>query len=542
MKVIDKLLGAVGIGGGGAMSAPPQAAPRLSGAYMRGGRNVTFATWRPPLREPQSELAAAWDGAAARVIDAVHNSGWLAGAIDQAVANTVGTGMRLKVAPDAALIGMAEGEARRWAQLVEQRFTAWARNPVECDVTGLRTFAQMQEAAFRGWIAYGEIFAELPYLKRPWNTYGTKIRLISPHRLKRTTNWGERLYNGVYCDEFGMPIAYLATRRDQWMVEVQYIVNARDAMGRPNVMHIFTGVPETYRGISPLTPALQVARQFDQLSEATLTSAVLQTLFAATITGEFPTDEMLQGLLSPQEQARMMSQGLTPIDSYFDMIGGFYENATIDTGINGRIAHLFPGQKLDFHKPQGAGIDYLNYTKTLLREIARCLGMTYESATGDYQGATYASLNNASAEIHAVTKARREAIIVPFCQTAYEAWLEEAVLSGVVPFPGGYEAFMANRAAATRAEWRGPPRPQGDDLKLAKAHEVWARLGVITADDIANDLGRDIEDVYAQLAREHEMREELELPEPSFMNAGGGKPEPAGGGGEEPEEPDETED
>jgi len=50
---------------------------------------------------------------------------------------------------------------------------------------------------------------------------------------------------------------------------------------------------------------LQVARQFDQLSDATLTAAILQTVFAASITSDEPTEEVLSGLLTPQEQARL---------------------------------------------------------------------------------------------------------------------------------------------------------------------------------------------------------------------------------------------
>jgi capsid protein len=37
---------------------------------------------------------------------------------------------------------------------------------------------------------------------------------------------------------------------------------------------------------------------------------------------------------------------------------------------------------------------------------------------------------------------------------------------------------------------------------MAKAHEIWCRLGVMTDAAIAEDLGHDIEDVYAQRARE----------------------------------------
>lgn len=536
MKVIDKLLGAVGIGGGKALAAPPVSRP--SSAYMRGGRNLVFANWRPPLRDAQADISNAWESAAARVTDAIHNSGWLSGAIDQAVANTVGTGMRLKASPENRLFGMSEADARQWGRDVEARFGLWAGSKQECDIQGLRTFGQMQDGAFRSWLAMGEVLAGLPYRKRAWNVSGTKVRLLSPRRLSRKTDPMQRLVNGVYTDADGMPIAYLTTRKDRWQFEEEYVVRARDNMGRPNAIHIFTGEPETHRGISPMTPGLQLVRQFDTLSDGTLTQQILQTMFAATITGDAPTEDVVEGLLSPQEYSQFKAGGGSAMEAFMLATGAYYDGTTFDTSINGRVAHLFPGQQLDFKTAQVPGIQYEAFTKMILRELARCLGMLYESATGDYSGATYASLNAGTAEVYKVTTARRANVLVPFCQPVYEAWLEEEIEAERIGFPGGHEAFMENRAAACRAEWFGTPRPQGDDLKLAKAHEIWRRLGVMSDQMIANDLGVDIEDVYAQRAREQDLRAEYKLPEPEMMAANGGTP-PAGGDEDDDPEPDD---
>jgi len=126
-----------------------EVASRPTGQYMRGGRGVTFAGWKPALREAQDDIADAWDDAAARVGDLLHNNGWLAGAVDQAVANTVGSGLRLKSIPENETFGMTAVEASEWCKTVERRFELWARNAQECDIQGLRTFGQMQSAAFR---------------------------------------------------------------------------------------------------------------------------------------------------------------------------------------------------------------------------------------------------------------------------------------------------------------------------------------------------------------------------------------------------------
>lgn len=474
--------------------------------YMRGNRGVVFNGWRPALRDSKDEIAAAWDAAAARATDVIHNSGWIAGAIDQAVANVVGTGLRLKAVPEYEQFGFTDQQAREWSRLVEQRFEMWSRSPLECDIEGRRNFGQMQAAAFRQWFPTGEIVAEIPWRQR--GMYGTKIRLLPPHRIVRKDDATLNMVQGVVMDRDGLPVAYLASAKDQMGQNIEFQVPARDQMNRPRVVHVFDGPPGTVRGISPLVPALQVARQFDQLADATLTASIIQTVFAATIKSAEPTEELMQGLLTPQEQARMMKNGGAPLDAWFEATQGWYDSSTINLGINGRIAHLFPGQELNFHSPTNPQAAYKDFSMHLLREIARCLGMTYESATGDYDGATYSSVRMATHEVFQITMYRRKNIVGPLCQAVYEAWLEEEIEAGRIDFPGGINGFFENRAAACRAEWRGSPKPQADDNKIASAHQTWRDMGVMTDEMIANDLGVDIEDVYMQLSREKQMRQQ----------------------------------
>jgi lambda family phage portal protein len=533
MSLFSKALALLGAP---AVASATEGPRRPSAGYMRGNRSVAMASWRPALRETQDDISEAWNDAAARVIDLMQNSGWITGMLDQAVANTVGSGLRLFPRPENSLFGMSDADARAWGKVVAQRWETWSREPQECDIHGQRSHGQMQAAAFRSWIATGEILAELPYRRRPWNRYATKVRLLPPHRLSRKSDSIRRLVNGVYRDADGMPVGYRAERKDPILGTVEYDVAARDAQGRRRVIHIFDGPPETYRGISPVTPVLQVARQFDQLSDATLTQQIVKTLFAATITGDEPTAEVLEGLLTPQERARMFSEGGSPLEAYLDMVGGFYDGATMNLGVNGRISHLFPGQKLELHTASAPGSDYEAYANHLLREMSRCLGLTFESASLDYRGATYSSVRMGSGEMFAVTSMRRQFVVAPFCQATYEAWLEEEVANAGVPFPGGYEAFLANRVAACRTDWRGSPKPQADDLKTAKAHEIWKRLGVVSDEMIASDLGVDIEDVYAARAAEVELRKGYGLPEPELMSATGGAPGNPGGAAEDGED------
>lgn len=334
--------------------APSATSPltRMRSEYMRGGRGVTFAGWKPALRDAQDDVSLSWDAAAARLTDFVQNNGWIAGAIDQCVANTVGTGLRLKAQPENTLFGMSEEDAREWRKLVEQRFGLIAKDPYECDVEGRRNFGQMQAAQFRAWLTMGEHWSEFVWRRRPGASTGTKVRLIPAYRVSRKSDPLRNIVNGVRMDADGFPLAYIAERRDPLLGTIEHEVPARDRFGRPRVTHAFDGALGTVRGISPLLPALQVARQFDQLADATLTAAIMQSVFAAVISSEAPTEEAMQGLLSPQEQARAAASGMSLFDAWFEAHSGWYESGTIDVGIKGRVAHTFPGERMEFLSPE----------------------------------------------------------------------------------------------------------------------------------------------------------------------------------------------
>lgn len=490
----------------------PPTSPQHRAQYFRapasGGASSLFG-WRPALRDAREDVMSAWVEAAARAIDTLHNSGWISGAIDQAVASTVGVSLRLAAQPDWVSLGWSDEEASRWINLVERRWILWSENPVECHAGGKYTIGQLTAAVLRSWFAYGEAVALLPAIRRPVSQTLTKVQLVPPHRLVQDTDHFARMFQGVRVDEFGFPLAYRFQRDSQLYADETVDIAARDRFGRPQVVHIFEGMPGQTRGISPLAPVLRVVRQFDQLADATLTAALIQAIFAATIESEAPTEQVLQALQDEAEQGVFGGS----MEDLFSAKAAWYQETKIDLGTVGRIAHLFPGESLKFNRTEHPNDTYEAFARFLLREIARCLGLTFETLTGDYTGATYSSVRMATAENWPIILSRRNNICGRFLQYVYEAWLEEEIEAGRLPFPGGYAAFLANRQAAVSADWKGPPKPQADDLKSAKAHEVYRNLGVMTDEMICNDLGVDWEDVYEQRAREKAKRAELGLPE-----------------------------
>lgn len=507
--------------------ALPQGAPSRPAAQsafmMRSGpgegfreRSPTFQGWYPALREISDDVRAAWRIGTARTVDSIQNSGWLAGAVDKSMAAVCGTGLRLNAKPDMSAFGWDDDQTSEWARKVERRFESWANSPRACDAGARYTLGQLGAQAYRHWLATGEIVATLPYFAHAGSEFETKIKLVPAWRLSEFSDIQRNIYHGVRLNAVGAPVGYLFRVRTPFWETGELELVANDVYGRPVVMHIFDGEPEQYRGITNFMPVLKVTRQFDQLSDATLTAAIVQAIFAATFKSSSSPEDALDALRTDGEQ-----QG-KEFENLLMQKAGWYEKTDINLGVNGKIAHLFPGDELAFLRSEHPNTTYESFGKFLLRECTTVCALTAEDFSGDYSGATYSSIRMSGALNWPRVMYRRKHVAGRFSQIGYEAWLEEDIEKGGTELPGGVEAFLKFKDSICRSDWRGPPKPQADDLKTAKAHETWKAMGVLSDESICSDNGDDVDDVYEQRAREMKRRKQLGLPEANIL------PDPVG--------------
>lgn len=476
-------------------------------AYFQGEQNPFLVSWNPQLREHQQDVQASWEKAAARAISVIQNSGFMAGIVEVASGNVVGPGLRMASRPDLVALGWEQKFATDWARDVENRFRAWASDPNECDAGGKLTFNQMQQAAFASYLANGEVLSLLPMLRRRSATL-TKVAMLPPTRLVQHTSDLDNWVQGVKVDGWGFPVAYRLREKDKTYGWKDRDIPAVDRDGRPNVLHVKDPTIATTRGISPFAPILKVTRQVDQYADATLTSAMIQTIFAATIKTNINGLAAFDGLMTNEDR------GSLDVGAFATAKGEWYNGAKIDLSQHGRIAQLFPNDELEFTEAKQPGSNYDHFMGWLMREIARGAGVTYENATGDYRGATYSSVRMAGAVEWLTVLRRRENIVVPFCRVVFETWLDEQIERGWVKYPGGYERYREQSAFASRTSWTGPVRPQADEFKTARAYEVRKDMFATTLAEIAEEYGRDWDDDMRQRAAESALALELGQPDP----------------------------
>ena len=494
---------------------------------------------RAVTRDGKVDILEAADRASALATDFLHNSGWISGAADQIVADTIGTELKLNARPDLSRLGYSEAEASAWSRLVEAEWKRWAWDASECDLAGKMTVPEMLDAVVRTYLAYGEAFGVLDFIpiaaRRHYGlTTGTKVSLVAPHRVPRVTREFEGLEGGIFHDARGRAL-YYRTRRRESGIDVDRDIHASD------VIHVMDrGLnPGSPRGISAIAPVLKVLSQYDQLADATLATALMQTIFAATIKSPEASEQAIQAIQTLAEteepygfegnwQAHVGGIAQDLID-----VWGMRINALKEKGISmsdpARINHLGPGEEFQMHTAATPGSQYLPFSQNLQREMARCLGITFESLAMDHSGASYSSVRMGVSTIWPITSRRRERVAVPFAQALYEKWLEESIAEGRIPLRGGLRAFQAHKQKVVWAEWRGPEKPSADPYKDALSNKVELETGATTLQRIYAAKGLDWEEEIDQAGKEKAKLDAMGIPAPHGRSTGGSGAGPLGG-------------
>lgn len=504
---------------------PPVTLP-VRAQYLRGDRSGILHMRRAVTRDGSVNVREAAERASALAWDFMHNSGWIAGAAQQIITDTIGNDLQLSCRPDLSRLGYSDKERSEFCKLVERRWRQFAWSPEECDLAGKATIPEMLDGVVRYYLAGGEAFGVVDFMgagerARYGIETGTKVTLVAPHRLKRETDEFRGLDQGIFHDGNGRPLSYRFLRREGGL-EREIDVAAVDGTGLRRVIHVMDRGenPDSPRGISPVAPSLKVVAQYDQLADATLATALMQTIFAATIKSPEPSADAFEAISAIEDED--LKEDLYAVWS--QRIDKLKEGSGISMNDPARIGHLGPGEEFQMHTAQTPGNQYLPFSQSLRREMARALGITFESLSMDYSNATYSSVRMGISSIWPIAVRRRERIAAPFCQGIYEPWLDEMVYRGSIPFKGGYRAFAANRRAVTWTEWQGPSQPTADDYRSAMAAKVRLESGVSSLADESALMGRNWEDVSEQRAAEREFLLQRGLPVPFERMSGGAGP------------------
>lgn len=500
---------------------------------MADSSRPTLGTSMPPMRTFDLESRITHVPASAHARHLASVSGYLAHGIELMTAWMVGgDGLRLNLTPNASELGWTDDEARDFSVAAETLFREWADDAQTCDARGLRKFGALQQQAVRSWLLTGDVLAKLDYGPKRGARWRTAIDVLDPLRV-RTPIYQQRVtvLDGIEVDARGRPVALHVLPVDgigQTARVPFYSGNKR------LVAHIFDGDAGAVRGVSPIAPAVGGLLQSMSAADAAVLAAHLNSLILATITSDLPSEAVMRQLGAGDDDplSKLMGARIEWHEALKE------KRADVRLGHNSRVVHLSTGERLDMHGSKNGFDDFDTILKHGLRELARALGISYESLTSDKGGATYSSLKYASVQERAIVDRRRKTLAEPFAEWALEAVLEEAVATGRLKFPqrGVYrrmsslDAFRELKPHMLRAEWVGPAQSDPDEYKAARAAKLRMEMGISAPSDEIAATGKDPDATMDKIAADREaMRRRgyaLPLHEPNRFktsNQGGSK-------------------
>lgn len=519
------------------------------GAYEGASRtNRELALYSPPIRSADGDILPDKAMADARVRDMARNDAYVMSGVNIHRDNIVGSMFMLNAKPNWKVLGLAEAWAEEFQEMVEAKFSLWAESPSNWpDASRMNTLTSLVRLAVGVYVMTGEVLATAEWRRGGASIFSTCIQMIDPDRLSNP--YGEQdsptLRAGVKRDWMGAPVGYyirmahpadlndMNAYRWKYVPATKGLASGRLAWDRPMVIHIVEQFrPEQTRGMAQMVAALKEMKMTKNFRDITLQRAVLQATYAATIESDMPAEAVAEAM-GAGGASSWAANYLSQIAEYTK--GS--KNLQID-GV--KIPHLYPGTKLNFQP--GAATDGVGeeFEKSLLRQIAASLGVSYEQLSKDYSATNYSSARAAMTETWKYMQSKKRTVADRFASIVYRLWLEEAINKGEVPLPEGAPSWYEgqNADAYSACEWIGASRGQIDELKETQAAALRMRSNLSTLEDEMAKLGKDWRQVLLQRKREKELMEEYGLvvdEKDNMMNAASGEVRESNSG--EPDEP-----
>lgn len=506
MNVLDKVIEAISPETALKRSFAPHKLQVLNGSgygYGNYGANSNRKQqkgWFWHSRSPKEDMDDNHDELMQKCRDTYYGAPIATSALKTTRTNVVGSGLKPRPNIDAEFLGLSEEEAANWERNTIREWNLWA-DSTSCDLERLNNFYELQQLAFLSWIMNGDVFALLPFNKRPNMPYDLRIQLVEADRVCNPMSYAfdtDKVVEGVERNEQGEIVAYhicnvhpkgFYTKDKTWKKVLAY----GPKTGRRNVLHCM--MQERIgqnRGVPLLAPVIEAIKQLGRYTDAELMAAVVSGMFAVFI--ETPTPENKIGELGSEsdEEDEINEMSLAP----------------------GAILALNEGERANIANPGRPNTAFDGFVSSLCRQIGSAIEIPPELLLKQFTN-NYSASRGALLEAWKTFRMYRAWLSNDFCQPIYEEWLAEGVAKGRIHAPGFFQNPLIRKAYSSCA-WSGPSAGQLDPVKEANAAKIRVEEGFSTRQQETIEMnGGDFFENNRQRIREETVRREL----PNFQKA-----------------------
>ena len=246
--------------------------------------------------------------------------------------------------------------------------------------------------------------------------------------------------------------------------------------------------PGDARGVPEITAALDLFALLRRFTVATVEAAE----HMANIAGLLYTDAPANGDAQPGDA--------------FDVIDF----------VRGMIMQLPDGWKYTQPDAKQPSSTYIEFKNAIIAEIARVLRLPFNVAAGDSSNLNYASGRMDHQVYHKSIFVERSKLVRVVLNPIFRAWYEEASLvEGYLPAEARTRDYARRMLSSIVWHWDGFGHV--DPLKEAQAEAIRLESGSLSIAETRARHGDDWRDHLEQIARERQFREQLGIPDPSYL-------------------------
>jgi lambda family phage portal protein len=361
---------------------------------------------------------------------------------------------------------------------IEAGFTTWARRGV-CEASGRMSFADLCRALAGDAAIDGEFIVRKLRGKAARNAFGYALQHIDVDRLDTNLNRS-------------------ATSRDNAIVMGIEI----DAWRRPVAYHLFTGHPSDNvsggrdREVVPASEIIHgfVVEYAEQVRGAPWMSSAILTLHHL---GEFEQSALLAARKGADTLGFFVSPDGAPPPAGEESADG----EPITVTVPGHYDTLPDGY--DFKPYDSAYPDAMleAFCKQFVRRAASGLNVAYHGLGNDLEGVNFSSIRSGVLEERDQWMALQNWFTEALLDPVYTDLIEVGLLYGAFTLPNGAPLPAAKRDKFAAHQWQGRRWQWVDPLKDIKASLEAIRAGLTSPYAVASQMGLDLDDVMADLAR-----------------------------------------
>jgi len=356
---------------------------------------------------------------------------------------------------------------------IEAAWNAWASSPVTVD--GRLTLRRFEKLVIKTVACDGEAFVRL-WRGFEGNSHGLALQAIDADLIDETFNRPRRgtqneIRMGVEIDAIGRPVGYWV-----WNAVGTDLVRERYFVPAAEMLHLYD--PERVnqtRGVTWVHSVMVPAHMLNAYEESEAVAARI----GASKMGLFEkrADSLAGDLASSSRPATMEANPGT-----FEIVPDGYE--------------------FKAWEPDHPTAQFPAFIKQMLRKIASGFSVFYNVLANDAEGVSYSTMRSFALVERDDWRSIQQDFIDMWRRPLYSAWLGMALLTGSLT--------LSTRDPSRYLTVRHRPRGWQwiDPEKEARAAVVSIQNGLGTRTGFLAEKGEDIEDVFAELAREQALATE----------------------------------